>query len=79
MKTTTRMLKKLLLLSTVILTSNQMIAQTNTSPLQTVCAGSLAEPYLINPPTTGSSYQWTLNGGGILNLGATTNFCSHGI
>jgi len=73
MKTTTRMLKKLLLLSAVILTSNQLIAQTNTSPTQTVCAGSLAEPYLINPPTAGSTYLWTLSGGGTLNNGATTD------
>lgn len=50
-----------------------MFAQTNTSPTQTVCAGSMAEPYLINPPTSGSTYQWSLSGGGTLNPGATTD------
>ena len=50
-----------------------LFAQTNTSPTQTVCAGSTAEPYLINPPTSGSTYQWTLSGGGILNPGLTTD------
>ena len=50
-----------------------MFAQTNTSPTQTVCAGSMAEPYLINPPTSGSTYQWTLSGGGILNPGSTSD------
>ena len=78
MKTTNKLFKSIAIVL-MILGSNYLIAQTNTSPTQTVCAGSLAEPYLINPPTAGSSYQWTLNGGGILNLGATTNFCSHGI
>jgi hypothetical protein len=73
MKTTTRMLKILLLVSAVFLTSNQMIAQTNTSPTQTVCVGSLAEPYLINPPTSGSTYQWTLTGGGAIVTGQGTN------
>jgi len=73
MKTTTRMLKKLLLISAVILTSNQKIAQTNTSTTQTVCVGSLAEPYLINPPTAGSTYQWTLTGGGAIVTGQGTN------
>ena len=63
MKTTKRMLKILLLISTVFLTSNQMIAQTDTSITQTVCAGSANEPYLINPPTAGSTYQWTLDNG----------------
>ena len=73
MKTTTKMLKTLLLVSAVFLTSNQMIAQTNTSPTQTVCAGSTAEPYLINPPTAGSTYQWTLTGGGTIVTGQGTN------
>ena len=56
-----------------MLTSSVMFAQTNTSPFQTVCAGSLAEPYLINPPTAGSTYQWSITGGGIINLGSTTD------
>ena len=52
---------------------SNIYAQTNTSPTQTVCAGSIAEPYLINPPTSGSTYQWSLTGGGIVNLGVTTD------
>ncbi|MAR39628.1 MAG: hypothetical protein CMD22_02915, partial [Flavobacteriales bacterium] len=50
-----------------------VIAQTNTSPTQTVCAGSMAEPYLINPPNSGSTYQWTLSGGGTLNPGSSSD------
>ena len=70
MKTTIKILKVFGAIF-LILTSNILLAQTNTSPTQTVCAGSLAEPYLINPPTTGSTYQWSLSGGGILNPGLT--------
>jgi len=69
-------LNKLLKISAIfilLLLSNQLIAQTNTSPTQTVCAGSLAEPYLMNPPNAGSTYQWTLSGGGTLINGATTD------
>ena len=69
-------LNKLLKITSIfilLLLSNQLIAQTNTSPTQTVCAGSLAEPYLINPPTTGSTYQWTLSGGGTLINGSTSD------
>ncbi len=71
MKTTRKLLKAIAIIA-LLLGSNQLIAQTNTGP-QTVCAGSLAEPYLINPPTAGSTYQWTLSGGGTLNNGATTD------
>ena len=63
----------LLIVITLLFTSNQLIAQTNSSPTQTVCVGSLAEPYLISPPTTGSTYQWTLSAGGTLNNGTTTD------
>jgi len=69
-------LNKLLKISAIfilLLLSNQLIAQTNTSPTQTVCAGSLAEPYLMNPPNSGSTYQWTLSGGGVLINGAATD------
>ena len=69
-------LNKLLKITSIfilLLLSNQLLAQTNTSPTQTVCAGSLAEPYLINPPTTGSTYQWTLSGGGTLINGSTSD------
>ena len=66
MKTKNKLLKRIFL-GLFLLSSSVMFAQTNTSPTQTVCAGSLAEPYLINPPTFGSTYQWTLSGGGVLN------------
>ena len=67
MKTKNKLLKRIFFWI-FLLTSSLMFAQTNTSPTQTVC-GSIAEPYLINPPTSGSTYQWTLSGGGILNPG----------
>ena len=57
----------------LFLVCNQLLAQTNTSPTQTVCAGSLAEPYLINPPTSGSTYQWSISGGGTINPGSTSD------
>ena len=59
MKTTTRMLKKLLLLSAVILTSNQMIAQTlpSSAITQSVCIG--IEDYEILPNPT-STYSWSI-------------------
>ena len=69
-------LNKLLKITAIfilLLVSNQLIAQTSTSPTQNVCAGSLSEPYLINPPTTGSTYLWTLSGGGTLNNGTATD------
>ena len=72
MKTKNKLLKAIVII-TLLLGGNQLIAQTNTSPTQTVCAGSLGEPYLINPPTLGSTYQWTLSGGGTLNAGVTTD------
>ncbi|MDG1349366.1 MAG: hypothetical protein P8P67_06635, partial [Flavobacteriales bacterium] len=72
MKSKNKLLKAIAIIA-MLLGSNQLIAQTNTSPTQTVCAGSLAEPYLINPPTAGSTYQWTLSGGGMLSNGATTD------
>ena len=73
MKTTTRMLKAILLFVFLLQGSQTLLAQTNTSPFQTVCAGSLAEPYLINPPSSGSTYQWSLTGGGTINNGSTTD------
>jgi len=72
MKTKNKLLNRIFL-GIFLLATNVLLAQTNTSPTQTVCAGSIAEPYLINPPTAGSSYQWTLSGGGTLNLGSTTD------
>ena len=72
MKTKINFLKTIAIIA-LFLNSNYLIAQTNTSQTQTVCAGSLAEPYLINPPSSGSSYQWSLTGGGIINSGSTTD------
>jgi len=72
MKTKNKILNAIAIIA-LLLGSNQLIAQTDTSLIQTVCAGSLAEPYLINPPTVGSTYQWTLSGGGTLNNGTTTD------
>ena len=59
MKTTTRMLNKLLLLSAVILTSNQLIAQTlpSSAITQSVCIG--IEDYEIVPNPT-STYSWSI-------------------
>ena len=71
MKTKNKLLKGLLI-GVCLLATNLMVAQTNTSPTQTVCAGSI-EPYLINPPTSGSTYQWTITGGGVIIPGSTTD------
>ncbi|MBE51297.1 MAG: hypothetical protein CMP51_06375 [Flavobacteriales bacterium] len=60
-------------LTICIFSFNTSISQTNTSPTQTVCAGSLSEPYLINPPNSGSTYQWSISGGGVINTGITSN------
>ena len=64
---------KLISIVVLLLISNKLFAQTNTLPTQTVCAGSLSEPYLMNPITSGSTYQWTLSGGGTLNNGITSD------
>ena len=50
-----------------------MFSQTNQSLTQTVCAGDV-EPYLINPPTTGSVYTWSLNAlGGTIIPGSSSD------
>ena len=72
MKTKNKLLKGMLI-GAILLSTNILVAQTNTSPVQTVCAGSTAEPYLINPPTPGSTYQWSLSGGGILTNGVSSD------
>ena len=72
MKTKNKLLNGIFL-GIFLLSTSMVIAQTNTSPTQTVCAGSIAEPYLINPPTLGSTYQWTLSGGGTLNPGSSSD------
>jgi hypothetical protein len=72
MKTKNKLLKGMLI-GAILLSTNILVAQTNTSPVQTVCAGSTAEPYLINPPTPGSTYQWSLSGGGTLTNGVSSD------
>ena len=72
MKTKNKLLEGILI-GVLLLATNILVAQTNTSPVQTVCAGSIAEPYLINPPTPGSTYQWSVSGGGVLNNGVTSD------
>ena len=72
MKSKNKLLKAIAIIA-MLLGSNQLIAQTNTSPTQTVCAGSLAEPYLINPPTAGSTYAWSLSGGGTIIPGSNSD------
>ena len=71
MKTKNKLLNRILL-GLFLISTNVLLAQTDTSPTQTVCAGSV-EPYLINPPTTGSTYQWNITGGGIVINGSTTD------
>ena len=70
MKTKNKLLKGLLI-GAFLLATNFLVAQTNTSPFQTVCAGSV-EPYLINPPTANSTYDWTLPTGGSISSGQGT-------
>ena len=72
MKIKNKLIKAVAIIA-LLLVSNQLVAQTDTTSTQTVCAGSLAEPYLMNPPTVGSSYQWALSGGGTLINGPTTD------
>ena len=50
-----------------------MFSQTNQSLTQTVCSGSV-EPYLIDPPTPGSVYTWSLNAlGGTIIPGSSSD------
>ena len=72
MKTKNKLLNRWMIF-VLLLSSILSLAQTNTSPTLTVGAGSLAEPYLINPPTPGSTYQWSITGGGVINPGSTTD------
>ena len=72
MKTTTRMLRSVLIIVLFLGVSQTLLAQTNTSPFQTVCVGSI-EPYLINPPNPGSSYQWSVTGGVGVIPGSTSD------
>ena len=74
MKTKTKQkILKVLAICILFLGNSQLMAQTNPSTIQTVCASSLAEPYLISTPPPGSIYQWTLSSGGIINPVSTSN------
>ena len=74
MKTKTKQ-KILIVLAICILFlgNSHLMAQSSQTLTQTVCANSLAEPYLINPPSAGSIYQWTLSSGGTINPVSTLN------
>ena len=61
MKTTSNTLKALLF-GVLFLAGSQIMAQTTTNP-DTVCAGAISEAYLVTP-TAGSTYNWTITGGG---------------
>ena len=74
MKTKNKLLKAIAIIA-LLLGSNELIAQTNTSSTQTVCAGSLAEPYLI-PATvqnSTSTFNWIISSGGTITSGQGTN------
>ena len=72
MKTKNKLLNRIFL-GVFLLTSSMMFAQSNTSPFQPgVCAGDV-EPYLINPPTPGSVYAWSLSGGGTIIPGSSSD------
>ena len=74
MKTKTKQkILKVLAICILFLGNSHLLAQSNSSVTQTVCASSLAEPYLISPPSAGSIYQWTLSGGGTINPISTSN------
>ena len=73
MKTTTRMLRAILIFVFLLEGSQTLLAQTNTSATQTVCVGSTGEPYLIPTPTTGSIFNWTISSGGTIASGNGTN------
>ena len=83
-QTKTRILKVFAIFA-LLLSSNQLIAQTlpSSTPTQTVCANS-TEPYEI--PSTAqnasSTFQWTLSGGGAggaIQTGQGTNYITKGI
>ena len=74
MKTKTKQkILKVLAICILFLGNSHLMAQTSQTVTQTVCANSLAEPYLINPPSAGSIYQWTLSSGGAINPVSTSN------
>ena len=66
--------KEILLAIIILFFYSKINAQTNKSPTQTVCQGSLLEPYLINPPSAGSSYAWSITGlGNNITPGSTSS------
>ena len=74
MKTKTKQkILKVLAICILFLGNSHLMAQSSQTVTQTVCANSLAEPYLINPPSAGSIYQWTLSSGGTINPVSTLN------
>ena len=74
MKTKTKQkILKVLAICILFLGKSHLMAQSSQTLTQTVCANSLAEPYLINPPSAGSIYQWTLSSGGTINPVSTLN------
>ena len=64
---------KVLAIYILFLGNSHLMAQSSQTLTQTVCANSIAEPYLINPPSAGSIYQWTLSSGGTINPVSTLN------
>ena len=74
MKTKTKQkILKVLAICILFLGNSHLMAQVSQTLTQTVCANSLAEPYLINPPSSGSIYNWTLSGGGTITPVSTSN------
>ncbi len=73
MKTKNEILKWLLLLMLFAGATEVWAQPGSTSPTQTVCVGS--QPYVVDPPSgiTGSTYTWTLSGGGSITSGNGTN------
>jgi len=69
MKTTSNTLKAILF-GVLFLSGSHLMAQTTTNP-DTVCAGATGEAYLV-ANTAGSSYGWTITGGGGVQNPITT-------
>lgn len=65
-------MKKLLTLLLVVFTTT-IYSQTTINP-DTVCVNSVSEQYFVTTTTGGSTYQWTVTGGGgILQTGQGSN------
>ena len=72
MKTKQQFLRWLMLL-TLVLSALGAWAQTSQTPTQNVCVGS--EPYIVDKPLgiSGSTYTWTISGGGTITSGNGSN------